>query len=100
MPRDLRNRWYNGFPCYSVRFSLARNRLLDEPLSAPERRRTIAQISSDAIEIARALYKLTSEDSRIGFEASNQYSYRPIELAEKIHNCRYILDHRLPEWRD
>jgi hypothetical protein len=35
---------------------------------------------------------LTQEDSRIGFEASNQYVYVPLDLAEKIINCRWLLE--------
>ena len=34
--------------------------------------------------------------SRIGFEASNQYYYVPVDLAEKILNCRDLLDRWLP----
>jgi len=30
-------------------------------------------------------------DSRIGFEASNQYYYIPLDLAEKIVNCDQLL---------
>jgi hypothetical protein len=31
----------------------------------------------------------------IGYEASNHYYYRPTDLAEKILNCQYVLDHEL-----
>ena len=34
-------------------------------------------------------------DSRIGFEASNQYYYVPLDLVEKQLNCQYLLDHWL-----
>ena len=40
--------------------------------------------------IARALYDLTLDDSRIGFESSNQYYYRPLDLVEKVVNCESI----------
>ena len=34
---------------------------------------------------------MTKADSRIGFEASNQYYYLPLDLVEKVINCDYIL---------
>jgi hypothetical protein len=36
------------------------------------------------------------KDSRLGFEASNQYAYVPLDLVEKVLNCRELLD-RLPK---
>ena len=41
--------------------------------------------------LAKRLFALQSEASRIGFEASNQYSFVPLDLVEKILNCRYLL---------
>ncbi|MHA3774967.1 hypothetical protein ACXR0O_25895 [Verrucomicrobiota bacterium sgz303538] len=43
-------------------------------------------------ELARAkrLHALQSEDSRIGFEASNQYYYVPLDLVEKVLCCRWL----------
>ena len=38
-------------------------------------------------------------DSRIGFEASNQYYYVPLDLVEKVLNCRDLLDRWLPAQR-
>ena len=46
------------------------------------------------IRSARELLNVCRDDSRIGFEASNQYYYLPGDLAEKILNCRYLLE----EW--
>lgn len=48
---------------------------------------------------ARRLYELQREDSRVGFEASNQYYYVPLDLAEKVLNCRDLLDRWLPAER-
>lgn len=44
-------------------------------------------------EIARAvrLHAIQSRDPRIGFEASNQYYYVPVDLGEKVLNCRQLL---------
>lgn len=35
-------------------------------------------------------------DSRLGFEASNQYYYVPMALAKKILNCRDLEQRGLP----
>ena len=35
-----------------------------------------------------------TRDSRIGFEASNQYYYVPLDLVEKVINCHDLLGHR------
>lgn len=43
------------------------------------------------IERARRLYYLQCEDPRIGFEATNQYYYLPLDLVEKALNCRELL---------
>jgi hypothetical protein len=42
--------------------------------------------------LARELFTLASQDSRIGFEASNHYYYVPLDLVEKVINCRALLD--------
>lgn len=44
------------------------------------------------IVLARRLHALQSGDSRIGFEASNQYFYVPLDLVEKVVNCRWLMD--------
>ncbi|MCW3097577.1 MAG: hypothetical protein JWL77_3195 [Chthonomonadaceae bacterium] len=51
------------------------------------------------IATATRLYTLQSQDSRIGFEASNQYYYVPDDLLEKILNCRDLRDRWLPGWK-
>lgn len=55
------------------------------------------------ITLAKSLYRLQNEDSRFGFEATNQYYYVPVDLAEKVLNCRDLLDRWLPaqktRWR-
>jgi hypothetical protein len=48
------------------------------------------------IESARRLHAIQTRDSRIGFEASNQYYYVPVDLAEKVIACRYLLENWLP----
>jgi hypothetical protein len=79
-----------------TRFILARNALADssKTLSADERQRLLGEIRSSLrseIALARELFTLAQEDSRIGFEAANQYFFVPLDLAEKVVNCRWLL---------
>lgn len=81
-----------------TRFVIARNALLakDKPLSGKDRAKCIEQmrrIARDEIAVARRLFTLTRQDSRIGYEASNHYYYVPVDLAEKVINCRYVIEH-------
>jgi len=84
-----------------ARFIIARRRLketkspTDIESACAELERTLrAEIAS-----ARRLYAIQIRDSRIGFEASNQYYYVPADLAEKVVNCHYLLEHWLPTQR-
>ncbi len=47
-------------------------------------------LSQDSPWIARALYDLTLDDSRIGSESSNPYYYMPLDLVERVVNCEFI----------
>jgi hypothetical protein len=42
-------------------------------------------------QTALDLLEVSSKDSRIGFEASNQYYYVPQDLLEKIINCEKLI---------
>ena len=44
------------------------------------------------VELTKELYGLVKEDSRIGFEPSCQYFHLPLDLVEKVVNCRWILE--------
>ncbi|HLJ56806.1 MAG TPA: hypothetical protein VKT77_17335 [Chthonomonadaceae bacterium] len=59
----------------------------------------IEAILNQEIAMARLLCVLQSRDSRIGFEASNQYYYVPIDLMEKVLNCVDLRDRWLPAVR-
>lgn len=50
-----------------------------------------AAVLRDEIVLARRLLALARQDSRIGFEATNHYGYTPMDLVEKILNCRHLL---------
>ena len=53
----------------------------------------LGRLIRSELALARRLYELQSGDSRIGFEASNQYYYVPLDLVEKALNCRWLLEH-------
>jgi len=61
-------------------------------VSARERKDSaaVARLCQAEVELAVRLHKLQSQDSRIGFEASNQYYYVPLDLVEKVINCRWV----------
>lgn len=59
----------------------------------------LEQTLQDEIRLAKNLYDIQQRDSRFGYEASNHYFYVPIDLAEKVINCRDLLDRWLPEQR-
>ncbi|HXX94266.1 MAG TPA: hypothetical protein VEN81_11580, partial [Planctomycetota bacterium] len=83
---------------HQARFVLLR-RGLENAAGGPERDRVLKELGSvlrEEMGLARRLAELQSADARIGFEASNHYYYRPIDLAEKILNCRDLLDRWLP----
>ncbi|MEX2168647.1 MAG: hypothetical protein WD851_05025 [Pirellulales bacterium] len=84
-----------------TRFVSARNRLAaaTDREQAEPLMNEIEQLLKAEIDLARRLYAIQSRDSRIGFEATNQYFYVPMDLAEKVLNCRDLLDHWLPEQR-
>jgi hypothetical protein len=80
-----------------ARFVAARDALAGaEDLPPDERARLGAEITrslESEITLARELYTLVQEDSRIGFEPSCQYFYLPLDLVEKVINCRWLLEH-------
>lgn len=83
-----------------ARFVMARNSL-PPTAAAPangDRADTLERMRQyvrDENSLARRLFTLTRQDSRIGFEASNHYFYLPVDLIEKVINCEYILSHDL-----
>jgi hypothetical protein len=81
-----------------ARFILARDALaksLKTPSSDDRQRlRTeIRQCLESEIALAQQLFTLVQEDSRIGFEPSCQYFYLPLDLVEKVVNCRWLLEY-------
>ena len=50
----------------------------------------LTDLVSAELETAKRLFALAAIDSRIGFEASNHYSYTLNDLAEKVLNCAWL----------
>jgi hypothetical protein len=59
-------------------------------------RAALAAALAGEIERARRLHALQQQDSRLGFESSNQYYYVPLDLVEKVLNCRDLMERWLP----
>ena len=78
-----------------VRFVMLRDEY-QSPDAAPERKtelnREMILLVENEISLTKELYALVLEDSRIGFEPSNQYFYVPNDLLEKIVSCKQILN--------
>ena len=84
-----------------ARFVMARDRLAtaNSIEAAEPTLKEIEGLLQAEIELARRLYAVQSNDSRIGFEATNHYFFTPMDLAEKVLNCRDLLDRWLPAER-
>lgn len=81
-----------------ARFVHARDTLADASTTLSESQReallkTIDRTLTSEIQLARELYSLVQQDSRIGFEPSCQYFYLPLDLVEKVVNCRWLLSY-------
>lgn len=72
-----------------IRFFHLRNQ--NDPTAIPE----MLNIIDREIITARDQMHVTTIDSRIGYEPTNHYVYRPIDLLEKIINCHYIREQLL-----
>ena len=70
-----------------------------KPLWLQIEHQRLATTTAAVIQPARRLHSLQSRDSRLGFEASNQYYYVPVDLAEKVINCHDLLTRWLPAQR-
>jgi hypothetical protein len=73
-----------------VRYIMARDALATS--DTPDRRAQIVDILDAEIRHARRLFHLAKQDSRIGYEAANQYFYVPLDLVEKVVDCEYLKD--------
>ena len=60
----------------------------------------LERLLQDEIKLARELHTVQKADARVGFEASNQYYYVPVDLVEKVLNCQDLLERWLPAQRN
>ena len=77
-----------------VRFVLARDALIQATVGDERQqqlRTQIRRLAESEIGLARDLFTVTNQDSRIGYEASNHYFYLPRDLMEKVINCDYVI---------
>ena len=76
-----------------ARFVLARQAVVSAKSTeeAALHRVAMGEVLKDEITLARRLHAIQLRDSRIGFEASNQYYYVPVDLMEKVLNCHDLL---------
>jgi hypothetical protein len=65
---------------------------LRERAAEPGVRARMRAIAEEELELARRQYPLARRHSEIGYEASNHYYYRPLDLVEKALNCRWVLE--------
>jgi hypothetical protein len=86
---------------HQARFVLARDRLASGVTGADAEQclQEIEFLLNSEIELARRLHAIQTRDSRIGFEATNHYFFAPLDLVEKVLNCRDLLDRWLPAER-
>jgi len=52
----------------------------------------VRAILRDEIPLAEQFLDICRSDSRVGFEASLQYFYLPLDIREKIVSCRYMME--------
>lgn len=77
-------------------FILARDALSKDSASISEEQREQLRAEmkrrlESEIALARQLFSIAREDSCIGFEPATQYFYLPLDLVEKVINCRWLL---------
>ena len=77
------------------RYILLRRQLGEPGLDAGRKEQLtneMRKVIEEEIRLTEELYPLVLEDSRVGFEAANQYFYVPNDLLEKIISCRQLLE--------
>ncbi|MBN1910737.1 MAG: hypothetical protein JW818_13410 [Pirellulales bacterium] len=87
-------RLYFASAANQARFITARDTLARRKLSPAERKAqqaVIDRVVKNEIDLAREMYTLAKQNSCVGFEAASAYFYLPLDLVEKVVNCRYVL---------
>ena len=55
-------------------------------------RERMKQLAKAEMELARRQFVVARDNSLIAYESSNHYYYAPLDLAEKVLNCRRIIE--------
>ena len=74
------------------RFIMARDMWLESQKTDKVLKDQVREILEQGKQTAIALLEVSRKDSRIGFEASNQYYYVPQDLLEKVINCQFLIN--------
>lgn len=87
---------------HQARFVLAREEAMvsSNPDAVRRALNWIEAVLRGEMDLAIRMHTLQTADSRIGFEASNQYYYVPLDLVEKVVVCRDLLERWLPAERE
>jgi hypothetical protein len=65
-------------------------RTRDGGLPSAKQAPLMVEILDEEIALARMLYEIARQDSRIGFEAANHYAYTLNDLKEKVVQCEWL----------
>jgi hypothetical protein len=65
--------------------------LRDQGAGSARARARMREIAEDEIELARRQFSTSRDHSVLGYEASNHYYYTPLDLVEKVLNCRQVI---------
>jgi hypothetical protein len=65
-------------------------RTRDSGLPAADQAAAMLPLINEEIGLARTLHEIVRQDSRIGFEAANHYSYTLSDLKEKVVQCEWL----------
>src|SRR5262249_28959591 len=86
---------YLHFKSTANQFRFYRLREQLNSAALPARKQVAAEmigIAEQEVKLATRQYQNAKLDSTIGYEASNHYYYRPLDLVEKVLNCRDVID--------
>lgn len=77
--------------CLQTRFISLRQHLATSADAENDRAEMIGTLKEETA-LAVKIHRLACEDARIGFEPAQHYFFRPLDLVEKVINCKYIIN--------
>lgn len=81
---------YHHFQSVAHQFEFYRLRESKEKNAARMR-----QLAEAEIDLAVKQYHVARRNSVIGYEATNHYYYTPLDMVEKVVNCRWMIDREM-----